>query len=143
VAEGIAGAIDAGALAVPHAEHAIELAFAAQFGLLGSPQRRSSEFFVDARLKFDVGGRKAARGADKLLVETTKRRSAVPRDKACGIQSGAPIELLLHQAGTDQRLVPGHEYMRLGEVVFVLEADRSKRHGSPCCAAPGAPVPLI
>ena len=59
VAEGIAGAIDAGALAVPHAEHAIELAFAAQFGLLGSPQRRSGEFFVDAGLELDVGGGEA------------------------------------------------------------------------------------
>ena len=34
VAEGVAGAVDARALAVPHAEHAIEPALAAQLGLL-------------------------------------------------------------------------------------------------------------
>ena len=76
-----------------------------------------------------------------MLIETAKRRSAVTRDKARGIQAGAPIELLLHQAGTDQRLIPGHEYMRLGEVVFILEADRSKWHGSPCYAAPTGASP--
>src|SRR5262245_52362319 len=143
MAEGIAGAIDARALAVPHAEDAIELALAAQLGLLGSPQRRGGKLFVDAWLKLDVGRGEPAGGADKLLIKAAKRRSAVARDKARRIQVGATIELFLHQAGADQRLIPGHEYMRLGKVVFVLEADRSKRHGLPCHAACGAPVTLI
>jgi hypothetical protein len=137
VAEGIAGAIDTGALAVPHAEYAIELALAAQLGLLGSPQRRGGELFVDAWLKLDVGRGKPACGADELLIETAERRSAVARDKARRVEAGATIELFLHQAGADQRLIPGHEYMRLGKVVFILEADRSKRHGLPCHAAYG------
>ena len=37
VAEHVAGAVDARALAVPHAEHAIARAFAAQLGLLRAP----------------------------------------------------------------------------------------------------------
>ena len=56
VAENVAGAVDAGALAVPHAEYAIELALAAQFGLLRAPQRGGGEFLVDAGLELDVGG---------------------------------------------------------------------------------------
>jgi len=39
VAEHVAGAVDAGAFAVPHAKDAIEFALAAQFRLLGAPDR--------------------------------------------------------------------------------------------------------
>ena len=49
VAEHVAGAVDAGPLAVPDAEHAIELAFAAQLGLLRAPQRGGGEVLVEAR----------------------------------------------------------------------------------------------
>ena len=143
MAEHITGAIDAGAFAVPHAKHAIEFAFTAQFGLLGSPQCRCRKLFVDARLKLDVGCNKPACGADELLIETAERRAAVARDKAGRVQARATVEFFLHQAGADQRLIPGHEYVRLGKVVFILEADRSKRHGSPCHTAHAAPVPLI
>ena len=59
VAEHIAGPIDARALAIPHAEHAIELALAAQLGLLSAPERGSGEFLVDAGLELDVGRQRA------------------------------------------------------------------------------------
>ena len=54
MAEHVAGAVDARALAVPHAEHAIELAFAAQLGLLRAPERGGGEVLVDAGLELDV-----------------------------------------------------------------------------------------
>ena len=41
VAEHVAGAVDARPLAVPHAEHAVVLALAAQLGLLRAPDARS------------------------------------------------------------------------------------------------------
>ena len=137
VAEHVAGAIDTRALAVPHAEYAIELALAAQLGLLGAPQRGGGEFLVEAGLELDVGGGELAGGANELLVETSERRAAVAGDIAGGVQPGAAVALFLHQAGTDQRLIPGHEYVRLVEVVFVVEADRSKRHDWLSKAAPG------
>ena len=46
--EHVAGAVDAGALAVPDAEHAIELAFAAQLGLLRAPERGGGKVLVQA-----------------------------------------------------------------------------------------------
>ena len=49
VAQGVAGAIDARALAVPDAEHAVVLALAAQFGLLRAPQRGGGKVLVDGR----------------------------------------------------------------------------------------------
>ena len=54
VAEHVAGAVDARALAVPDAEHAVVLAFAAQLGLLRAPQRGGGEVLVDAGLEQDV-----------------------------------------------------------------------------------------
>ena len=55
VAEHVAAAVDAGALAVPHAEHAVVLALAAQLGLLRAPDRGGGELLVDAGLEHDVG----------------------------------------------------------------------------------------
>ena len=46
--------------------------------------------------------------------------------------AGPPVALMLHQAGTDQGLIAGHQHMRLVEVVFVVEVNRSKWHGQPC-----------
>ncbi len=80
VAEGVAGAVDARALAVPHAEHAIELAFAAQLRLLRAPQRGGGKVLIEAGLEFDVGGNKLAAGAHELLVEPAERRAAIAGD---------------------------------------------------------------
>ena len=55
VAEHVAAAVDAGALAVPHAEHAVVFALAAQFRLLRAPHRGGGELLVDAGLEDDVG----------------------------------------------------------------------------------------
>ena len=46
MAEHVAGAIDARALAVPHAEHAVVFALAAQLGLLRAPDRGGCEVLV-------------------------------------------------------------------------------------------------
>ena len=54
VAEHVAGAVDARALAVPDAEHAVELALAAQLGLLRAPERGGGEVLVEAGLEADV-----------------------------------------------------------------------------------------
>ena len=54
VAEHVAGAVDARPLAVPHAEHAVVLALAAQFGLLRAPDRGRGEVLVQAGLEQDV-----------------------------------------------------------------------------------------
>ena len=56
VAEHVAAAVDARALAVPEAEHAVELAFAAHLRLLRAPDRGRRELLVEARLEVDVVG---------------------------------------------------------------------------------------
>src|SRR5215510_6492672 len=144
MAEHVASAVDARSFAVPHAEHAIEFAFATELSLLRAPQRGGREVFVQAGLELDVGSHKLSCRAHELLVETAERRTTVAGDITGGVQAGAPVTLFLHQARANQRLITRDEYVRLAQVVFVVEADRSKRHGWPCRrGAPRRRVPLI
>ena len=128
VAEHVAGAVDAGALAVPEAEHAVVLAFAAQLGLLRAPQRGGGQVLVDAGLEADVGGLELPRRAQELLVEPAERRAAIAGDVAGGVQPGAAVALLLHQAQAHQRLEAGDEDAAFAQVVLVVECDVSQRH---------------
>ncbi len=128
VAEDVAGAVDARALAVPHGEHAIELAFAAQLGLLRAPDGGGGEVFVEPALEADVAFFELPLGADELLVEAGERGAAIAADEAGGVAPGAAVELLLHQAQPHQRLEAGDEHATLAEVVLVVELDVSQRH---------------
>ena len=138
VAENVAGAVDAGALAVPHAENAVELAFAAQFGLLRAPQRGRGEILVDAGLEADVALVEKWLGAQEVAVEAAERRAAIAGDEAGGIEPVAAVELLLHQAEPHQRLEAGHEDAALAEIVLVVEFDVAQRHSA---ASQGAVCP--
>ena len=77
VAEHVAGAVDARALAVPHAEHAVELALAAQLGLLRAPERGGGELLVEAGLELDVVRR---RGSGRRASSAGRARRAASRD---------------------------------------------------------------
>src|SRR5215469_3622575 len=98
VAEHVAGAVDAGAFAVPHGEHAVVLALAAQRGLLRAPDRGGRQVFVDAALKTNVAVVEEALGAQKLAVEIAERRATVAGHVTRGIEAVAAVELLLHEA---------------------------------------------
>ena len=128
MAEDVAGAVDARALAVPHAEHAVVLALAAQFGLLRAPDRGRGEVLVQAAVEQDILPLEMRLGAHELLVEPAERRAAIARDVARGVEPGEPVALLLHQAGADQRLIAGDEHAALCQVVFVVEGDVLQRH---------------
>ena len=64
-------------------------------------------------------------GAHELLVEAAERRAAIAGDIAGGVEAGAAVALLLHQAEAHERLKAGDEDPALGEVVFVVEGDVS------------------
>ena len=128
VAEHVAGAVDAGALAVPHGEHAVVLALAAQLGLLGAPDRGRRQVFVEAGVEADVVRDELARRAHELLVEPAKRRAAIAGDEAGGIEPGPAVALLLHQAEANKRLIAGRKNPALGQIVLVVERDVVQRH---------------
>ena len=56
VAEDVAAAVDAGALAVPEAEDALHPALAVEVDLLAAPEGGGGEVLVEAGLELDVGG---------------------------------------------------------------------------------------
>ncbi len=121
--EDVAGAVDARALAVPHAEDAIVFAFAAQLRLLRAPQRGGREVFVDAGLETDMRGVEEFLRALELLVEAAERRAAIAGDQARGIQPRTAVALALHKAQAHERLKAGDEHPALRQIVFVVERD--------------------
>src|SRR3954454_136595 len=123
MAEGIAAAVDARALAVPHAEHAVVSAFAAQLRLLRAPERGGREVFVDAGLETHMRGGEEFLRALELLVEAAERGAAIAGDKSRGVESGAAVALALHQAQAHQRLKAGDEHPALRQLVFIVERD--------------------
>ncbi len=52
----VGGAVDAGSLAVPHTEHAIDVGAGVEVELLGAGQHGDGQVFVQARLESDVVG---------------------------------------------------------------------------------------
>ncbi len=128
VTEDVAGAVDARTFAVPKAEHAVELALAAQLGLLRAPDRGRRDVLVEAGLKADVVFVERALRADELLVEGAERRAAIAGDIARGVEAGAAVALLLHQAEAHEGLEASDEDPAFGEVIFVVERDLVERH---------------
>jgi hypothetical protein len=72
MAEDVAGAVHARTLAVPDAEHTIELAFAAQLRLLRAPHGGCGKILIHAGLELDVVRHQRARGLPELLVESAE-----------------------------------------------------------------------
>ena len=89
VAEDVAGAVDARALAVPEAEDAVILAVAAHLGLLRAPDGGRGELLVEAGLEDDVGGRRAisGRARDSGRGRRSGSRDSRRRNRPC---SGPP-----------------------------------------------------
>src|SRR5919201_3800898 len=91
VAEDIAGAVDAGSFAIPEAKYPMELALAAQLGLLRAPERGGGEVLVQAGLELDVVFVEIFARADKLLVKRAERRAPIAGDEAGRIEPRAPV----------------------------------------------------
>src|SRR5262249_19797496 len=66
--------------------------------------------------------------AHELLIEPTEGRAAVTGDIARGVEPGAAVELLLHQAKAHQRLIAGRKDAALAQVELVVERDACGRH---------------
>ena len=77
VAEHVAAAVDAGALAVPDADHAIMPGARRQIELLRAPDRGGREVLVHAGLEFDVVLLEMFSRGEQLLVVAAERRAAI------------------------------------------------------------------
>ena len=128
VAEHVAGAVDAGALAVPDAEHAVVLAFAAQLGLLRAPQRRGGQVLVEAGHELDVVRLQQALGAQHGRFQGGDRRAAVAGHVAGRVEPRLHVAGALRQHQAHDRLGAGQDLPAFVEGVFVVEASRVFDH---------------
>ena len=109
VFQGIAGPIDARALAIPEAENPIHLPVFIGLHLLGPQHDRRGEILVDGGNKIDPVLVQQALGLPERLVDGTEGGSPVATDHACGVQSLFSIQGGLHQGNSNQGLRAGQE----------------------------------
>ena len=101
----VAGAVDAGALAVPQAEDAVVLALAPQFRLLAAPERGGGEILVQARLERDLRRLEHFRRRAAICRSTAPSgRAAIAGHVAGGVQPRRLVPRALHQHQPHQRL---------------------------------------
>jgi hypothetical protein len=131
VAQDVAGAVHAGALAVPQAKHAVILPLAAQLRLLRAPQRGGREILVEPRLKADVRFAQQFFGAHHLHVHRAQRRAAIARDIPGSIQPRRPVACLLHQHQPHQRLRAIEKNRRFLQIEAIVERNLLHRHVAP------------
>ena len=102
VAECIDAAVHPRPLAVPHAEHAIELGVGVEFDLLASRNRRGGQLLVQARLEADVLALKPGFGPPQGLIESGKRRAAIAGNQPRRVESLSKVALMLQDGQPDQ-----------------------------------------
>ena len=126
VLEDIGSAVDARPLAVPDAEHAIELvgALRREAQLLRAPQRGRRQLLVDARLEHDVLRLEVLAGFPQRLVVAAERRAAIAADEAGRVLAVLPIAQALQHRQLDEGLHAAHEGAAVIERVLVVERDR-------------------
>ncbi len=125
VAEHVAAAVDAGALAVPDADHAIIFGAGREVELLRAPDRGRREVLVHAGLELDVVLLEMFSRGEQLLVVAAERRAAVAGDEARGVQPRGAVAADLRHRQADQRLDAGQEDVAGALGVFLIETDRT------------------
>ena len=128
VAEHVAAAVHAGALAVPEGEHAIVFRALQQRELLGAPDGGGGQFLVDARAELDVLGFELLARVPHLDIDLTERRAAIAGDEAGGVEAGGEIELALQHGQAHQSLRAREVEAGGVELVFVVERDCRMLH---------------
>src|SRR5438132_83278 len=104
VLERVAGAIDAGALAVPEPEHAIDLAVGLRLALLRPEHRSCREFLVHGGEEFDVVALQSLLDAPQLEIDAAERRAAIAGDEAGGVEPRGAVAPELVERDADDGL---------------------------------------
>ena len=91
-AERIAAAIDAGSLAIPEAEHAIDALAGKQVELLGAPQHRGGEIFIEAGLEADPRRAEQLLAPPHFLIDAAKRGAAIAGNQSASVQTSFSIQ---------------------------------------------------
>ena len=108
VAECVARAVDAGTLAVPDAEHAIDGRAGKAGQMLGAPDRGRGEVLVEAGAEDDVVLLERGAGAPQLDVVAAHRRAAIAGNVAAGVEARRRVAQALLDRQANERLHAGH-----------------------------------
>ena len=143
VAQRVARAVDARALAVPDPEHAIDRRAGKARHVLRAPDGGRSEILVQARAEDDVVPGEDRAGAPQFDVVSPHRGTAVAGNVAAGVEAVRRVAQALLDRQPHERLHPGHVEPALGSGPPVLEsrlrAGERNRHAS---VLPRHAVPL-
>ena len=129
VLEHVRAAVHTRPLAIPNAEHAVELV-AARWRitqLLRAPHGRGAQFFVHAGLKDDVLFFEHGRSRPQCLVVATQGRPPVAADEAGRALAQLGIALLLQHGQLDEGMDATHEGLAQVQRVLVVQADGFQR----------------
>ena len=138
VLERIERAVDAGALAVPDAEHAIDLGAREHADLLAAPHRGRGEVLVEAGDEGDVVLLQEGLCAPQRVVVHAERRAAIAGDEARGVEARGAIAFPLQHRQPDQRLRSRQKYPLRIQPVLVVQPHFQQCHDEPCPALPAA-----
>src|SRR5450759_344413 len=105
--QGIDRAVYPGSLAVPYAEHAIDLRARKHSDLLAAPHRGRRKIFVQTRNERDILRLQKRFCPPQGVVIHAERRAPVARDKSGGVEILQAIPFALQHRQSYQRLDPG------------------------------------
>ncbi len=125
----VRGPVDAGRLAEPHADHAVEARPRERARELRAPHRGRAELLVDGAAQHDVVLLAERPEALELLIEAGERRALVARHERRGAQARSSISAMLVQQNTHQRLNAGQKDAPLLQLIAVGERDRADSFG--------------
>ncbi len=121
-------AINAGTLAIPDAEHAIDLGARKQADLLATPDGGRGEVLVQPGNESDIMCLQERFGAPQRVVIHAERRAAVAGDEARGVETGRAIAFALQHRQSHQRLDAGQVDPFGLKAVLVVQPDLHQRH---------------
>ncbi len=123
MSEGVRRAVDAGRLAVPHRESAVEARAGKRARELRTPRGRRAEFLVETRDGEHVVLLAHLALALELAVEAAEGGALVAGHERARLQSAARIGAVLVERDPDESLDPGQEDPAVFELVAVLQRD--------------------
>jgi hypothetical protein len=130
VLEDVTGPVDAGALAVPDAEHAVVLGLREVVGELAAVDGGGAQVLVQPRDEHDVVLAEQRLVALQREIEAAQRRAAVARDQGGGAEAAAAIGAVLVERQSHQRLDARQEDDAVLLPVLCLEREIVRdRHG--------------
>ena len=142
VAHGVGGAVEAGRLAVPDADHTVVASVGSGGDQLRPHHGSRAEFLVDGRLVHDRQVGHLPQGARHLDVETAERRAGIARHERGRVAAGCPVAAELFDRDAGQRLDSGEEHLTVVELIPIRELVLMADH-RPILADPSRPIGTV